>query len=235
MSNMNDFWHYPKSKEDKAEYKRIRREWKKLQQQQYSNSSETRSFKKGSKIILVVCLCVMLVFAAWVFNNGSALKLDRFLENEIVIPEFGTFFKGGKKVSYMTNSYLEQGTMCTLKWNDLVSILNNSIEDFSVYSDEIDLLLKEIELLNKKSISQYDDLKSYEDISKAYCGCIYSFFSLAKKQQCVSIDGYNRFVDELNSLENPYNHLIELFDEYGYYYYIDADKIVHYKVNDSLF
>ena len=235
MKNMKDFWHYPEIKEDKAEYKRMRREWKKLQRQEDNSSSKSNDFKKSSKAKLVVCLCSIFIFACWVFNNYDDLKLNSFSKNESIISEFGSFFNVGKKVSYLTNCYIEQSKMCTLKWIDLSVVINDSYKDFNTYSDELDLLLKEIDLLNEKSISQYDELKSYEVVCETYYGCIYSFFVSVKEQQFIPVDAYNRFLIELNSLESPYNHLIKLFDEHGYYYYVGPDKTVHYKANNSLF
>lgn len=233
--NMNDFWNSPKTRKDKAEYHRMQREWAKIQQQEYNTSQKSNGFKKSSNFKLVVCLCSIFVLVSWVFNVREDIKLNRPAANEIAISESGVHYNMGKKVSYKTNVYLEQSKKCTLKWSILAQAIIDNPQDFNAYSDNLNLLLSEIELLNEESISRFDELKSYEDVCEAYFGCMYTYFSLVKELQFISIDAYNRFLVELNSLETPYNHIIELFDEHGYYYYIDSGKQVHYKVRQSLF
>lgn len=188
----------------------------------------TDDFKLG------VCLCALFIFLCWLFTNDADFQFNGFSENKIAISEPRSGLKIGKSVSSTTSSYIQQAKMCTLRWNELAQAIKVNYQDFSTYSDELNMLLKEIELLNKKSISKFDDLKTYENVSKSFYGCMFSFFASVKEKQSISFEEYTDFALEINALENPHEHLVKLFDEHGYYYTVDDDKTVHYKVGNSL-
>ena len=75
--NLDDFWHYPKTKKERTEYQRIAREWEKLQQQGSNRSSKSSDFQSSSTKWFVVCLCIIFIVVCWVFKNSGVYPLSR--------------------------------------------------------------------------------------------------------------------------------------------------------------
>lgn len=239
----------PETPEEIAEHQRMRRELIESRQM-YDDKiinleTEHKKKKRKPRSVLVIILVVILLLYL-LYNGGfSFLKLsndqpsaisatENLLENENSVHL-------GVPVSKSAANYLQLEKAVVLKCNDLFVKLQadfqdgSDVADYTVYSADIDSLLTKINRLQEQSIYRFDPLKDFQKVCELYYGRVYSFFLAAKQQQKIDLNGYIQLSVELNSLVNPFECLVKLLDENGYYYYIDSENCVHYKYQNSIF
>lgn len=223
---------FPETPEEKAEHQRMKRELLECQQI-YDNVSFRSVQKPRKKKSLLGVLLVLIILSVMFIMLNDAMPLFSF-NNKNVNEHYG------RSVAQNTSDYIQQVKSINLLTTDLFSKLNDDFRDdlvvnYVVYSDSINDVLLAIERLQNMNISRFDSLKDYQEVCELYYNRMYSFFNSSKAKQNVSFNGYNQLSLELNSIKQPYDCLTELFDENGFYYHIESDGTVFYKINDTLF
>lgn len=239
----------PETPEEIAEHQRMRRELIESRQMYddkfINDGNEVQKKNRRPRSVLLIILVVILAIYL-LYNGGFTFSRSKYEQRSTYTvtedqTEYDTTVHYGKSVSKNASKYIQQNKVVTLKWNDLIAKFNTVFQegsaevDCAVYGTDIDSLLTEIKYLQEQSIYSFDPLKGFQEVCELFYARIYSFLVTIKQQQKVDSNACVQLFVELKSLENPYDCLVKLFDENGYYYYIDSENWVHYKYQNSIF
>lgn len=217
---------YPKSREEKAQYKKIRKTWNK----QYKKKKilTLRNFSICLAFWIIAYIAIKLLFPA---ETSLSNNTNTASENNTIINN-NTIISGKKIVSNYDEQYLRKVNDITklneeIKAHIIKDLTEKGYADYKNYTIDIEKTIEEIEKLQNTHIGLMSDLKPYEKSCTDYFEEIKRFYIAFQYNEKATIQMYNNLINNLKNIKNPYNHLIELF-ELNNYDYSTSDDSIHY-------
>lgn len=224
----------PETPEEIAEHQRMRRELLESQQIQDNKivNYKAAKTKRRGRWSRSVTLMVLIIFAAFYFIGKADLSGLYGIFANFDVPAGVSEYQLGKSVSENTSNYIQQNNKVIEAWEDINTRFYSKVLNGTVVmcndSAEIETLMDSITQLKQLKIDA-NDFKDYQVACDEYYGEFCDFFNDFSKKHYVSVKKYNKFVLKINSLQSPYDCLVNIFKEKNYYYYIDSNNKVHYK------
>lgn len=226
---MFEQWH-PSTREERAKYKEIQKNWNQI----YNNEKKQKPNLKSSLLVICIFSCVFIKML-WpiempMFNNSD-------VRNNSVLTDENLGGVGRKIVSNYDAKYLRKASDIS-KANDtltqeIVKDLNSKgYVNYSVYTEDIEKIIEEIEILESMHIGVRSDIKPYEETCKNFYGEYKQFYITFQFNEVITVKEYNKLIENLNNIKTPYNHLKELFELNNYEHVVTENHISYkYKAN----
>jgi|GEM_PF-5396780 hypothetical protein len=246
---------FPKSSEEKKEYKRIKSEWEKINKEAGNRSYAKRHGSVLSKIIPVALVLIVIAsnttalisHIKFIASSNSGSQTANTLASSSIIPtaaskiSFSPSKQATSSISPNSSNYIHK--CCEIdklvsEWKlnvyeDLVAY--NTIQ-FKYYEESTSEIISSIEQLENMSISDSSEIKDFEVYTKNYFSALKEYFVTVIDKSSITSDMYN----SLNSWQSqnviPFDYLEEHLKSTNIEYTIentDFGKQLHYSISDS--